>query len=212
MADSSQQHYWQDSLRLLLKWLEDPTILGLLGLFIGLLGIVLGFVLYLKSRRIKKHRYAIQSTNLVKNYVSRLDGVEITYHQKKISNLTVTKIAIWNDGNETIDRNDVASSDPVTIRIKKDYQILDASIIHSTDKTNGFKLLAKENGLIQISFDYIDHFQGIIVQILHDGRSSHDLTIEGTIKGAGKIVENRFLVPYLRSPSSGVKKHNVIWH
>lgn len=52
---------------------------------------------------------------------------EMRYSGPQIENLTVTKIAFWNAGRDTIDNQDVASAGPF-VHVKEGYKILDVKI------------------------------------------------------------------------------------
>ena len=80
------------------------TILGIAGAVIGVLGIVTGYVFYLKSKREKEPCYSEDDVNLIKGYSSIFKDLSIKYQRKPIENLTVSKLVFWNNGNEIIDK------------------------------------------------------------------------------------------------------------
>ncbi|MDU1322139.1 MAG: hypothetical protein E6931_11595 [Clostridium botulinum] len=76
---------------------------------------------------------AIRSINLFKDTGDKIDGLEILYLENAIPNVTITntKLAFWNDGNETIDGSDIAPRDPLAIKIQDDFKILESKIIYT---------------------------------------------------------------------------------
>lgn len=143
---------------------------------------------YFKSNHTKNPRYALKSTNLVEDFVSKLDALEMKYAGKEINNLTITKLIFWNNGKDTIRRLDVASTDPLILKIKDEQYFLDAKIIYQKKPANRFLVsLASNKKQITMDFEYIDKNEGAIIQLLHTGRSSKDISLCGTIMGAGKI-------------------------
>lgn len=68
--------------------------------------------------------------NLVRENVQKIDTVNILYAGNKVDNLSITKIAFWNDGKETINNSDVAQNNPIRLIIDKDLYFLDAEIIY----------------------------------------------------------------------------------
>jgi hypothetical protein len=50
---------------------------------------------------------------LIKDFSKKLVNLEVLYSGSKVENLTVSKVALWNDGNETIRQEDIALSDPL---------------------------------------------------------------------------------------------------
>src|SRR5258707_12551413 len=88
-----------------------------LGPLIGLISLTLGVIFFSLARRarLKRTAWAIRSNNLVRDFAASLPELEILYRHEKVDTLTVTRIAFWNRGMATIDRNDIASADPLRI-------------------------------------------------------------------------------------------------
>ncbi len=176
------------------EWLKANPWLTLLGFLLTAFSIILAIIFFIKSRRIKDPQYAIRNTNLIRDFTSRLEALEMTYAGERISNLTVTKLAFWNNGKDTINMSDIASADPLRVRAKSGFKILDSSLLYAKNDANQFSIRRSEDGsCVLIQFDYLDQGEGGIIQFLHTGRSSGDIEVHGTIKGAGKL--NRCFVP-----------------
>src|SRR5258708_33075831 len=91
--------------------------LGWIGPTIGLVSLSLAITFFLITRRarLKIPSWSSRSTNLVRGFASNLPGLAIFFRNEIVETLTVTRIAFWNRGMATIDRNDIAPSDPVRI-------------------------------------------------------------------------------------------------
>jgi hypothetical protein len=161
---------------------EDLVTNPWLNLIIGFSGIALAIIFYLKGKKIKRPIYDIKSSNVVSDIGGKFDQLELIYKNQKINNFTVSMVSFWNAGNDTIDWNDVAELDPITISIKDDYQILDAKILNTVNPTNDFSIHKIEDNIVYIKFDYIGKSQGAIFQIIHNGKSDEDLKFKGTLK------------------------------
>lgn len=85
---------------------------------ISFLGLIFAVIFYFKSKKIKKPRLKSRSINLLKESAEKIDGLKITYLENNIPNITITKLAIWNEGNDTINRSDIALADPILITAK----------------------------------------------------------------------------------------------
>jgi hypothetical protein len=110
------------------------------------------------------------------------------YAGKPIENLTVTKVAFWNAGKETIHSNDIASADPLVVKIKNDHEMLNAKVTYSKNPANQFSISdIKNQKQFTLQFDYLDKDEGAIIQILHTGISGEDIDVTGTVKGVGKL-------------------------
>ena len=90
-------------------------LISFMSLVIGFLGLAFAYYFFKKSQRVRKSYYHKKSFNLIDESLSELPNLEFSYKSKNVNNLTVTKIAIWNSGNETIDKNHLIESDPVRI-------------------------------------------------------------------------------------------------
>jgi len=155
---------------------------------VGLLGFATSVYLYSKGKKSRTPTYIVRTINLVRESVKKIDTVEILYSKEKVQNLSVSKIALWNDGRETINANDVALKDTVRLVIVEDFKFLDAKILYQKNQANDFDIkISEDNKRIEISFDYFDFEEGVVLQVFHTGGHNNDIHIEGTIKTVGKI-------------------------
>lgn len=165
-------------------------LLGILSFAATLASAILAIFFYFKAKRAKKPCYAKRSVNIVKDLVSKFESLEILYDGQKIENLTITKVAFWNAGSDTMDNHDIASADPIVIQVSNGCRILKAQKIYEKNSANKLELKTstKESQFL-IDFEYIDRGEGAIFQLFHTGTSNQDVKVLGTIKGAGKIEE-----------------------
>lgn len=150
---------------------------------LGVLGVFLSVFFYRKSKKNKAPTYIVRTINLMTKRIRNIDILQVLYAGQNISNLSVTKIAFWNAGKETIDKSDIACISPIKIEIKPEYEMLDANILFQKNKSNNFKIeLSEDKKNISINFDYLDHKEGAVIQILHTGNENEDISISGSIK------------------------------
>jgi len=158
-----------------------------------MLGIIFTIYFYFKSKKNRVPTYVIRTINLVKEKLQKIDTVEILYSGEKVNNLSISKIALWNDGKETIDKGDIASNNPIKIKIKEEFEILEAEILFQKNSANDFKIAKSgDNKCINISFDYFDFEEGIVLQVFHTGNNSEDIFIDGKIKSVKQIIRREF--------------------
>lgn len=156
-------------------------------LVIAVISLVLVVIFYIRGQKTKKPTFFIRSSNLIADFSSKLAKLQILYNNKGIESLTVSKIAFWNDGAQTIDGGDVAEAEPLRIVLKEGYEILDVSVISTKNEANRFDVAQLEEGnSVKISFDYLDKHEGGVIQLIHTGRGSSDIEILGIVKGFGK--------------------------
>ena len=173
----------------LVEWLGTNPWLGITSLIIAVLGVALAIIFYIKGKKVKLPCYTFRSNNIVKDLFSRIGPLEMRYSGQQIENLTVTKIAFWNAGRDTINNQDVASADPLTVHVKEGYKILDTKILHEKNPTNQFSTTTSEDrSYFTLQFDYVDKGEGVVILFFHTGLSSEDIEIGGRIKGAGELI------------------------
>ncbi len=68
-----------------------------------------------------------------------MTDLQIQYKDQKINNLTLSEIYIWNDGNLTIDKNDVTDLAPLQLSLDSVAKVLEESIVQVTDKIQNWK-------------------------------------------------------------------------
>lgn len=166
----------------------NNNLYNLIGISIGVIGIILAIVFYFKSKKIKKPFYSKVSINLLKRELKRIGNIEVKYLNQSVEDFTITKIAIWNGGHDTINKSDIPENSSLRIDPQEEIIIYGAELLYQTDKSNDFNIIHdKENNIVLIDFDYMDYNQGCIIKILHSGISSVNLSLNGKIKGVGNI-------------------------
>jgi hypothetical protein len=205
-------------------WVLNPWV-GIVSLIIAVLSAILMIILHIKGKKVKLPCYTFRSNNLVKDLFSRIGPLEMRYSGQQIENLTVTKIAFWNAGRDTIDKRDIVSADPPTVHVKEGYKILEPIKLYAINPSNQFSTITSEDrSYFTLQFDYVDKGEGVVIQFFHTGLSSEDVEISGRIKGAGELIykfapnleRHSILLPSSllssRHPSLSVKKrrYNIL--
>lgn len=176
---------------LVVKFLSGGTVYNGVAFLFAALGILgLPLTIYgLKSIKKRSPVFLIRNTSLVKNGVDGIKSVSVMYEAKKVPNLSVARIAFWNAGRETISFSDAAPTDPIQISAIEGVKILDARILIQSEPTNNFSVhLSSKQKHATITFDFIDHDQGVVLEIFHTGNSREDISITGTVKSCGKVL------------------------
>lgn len=141
------------------------------------------------GRRKKELAYTTNSYKIIQKGKSLIPELEISYRNKNIEDLTITKYAIWNSGNEVIDSSDIVESKKLMIILKGEKEsILNSEIIAESDESNNFRIDLLQDNTALINFDYIDPKEGAIIQIAHTGNND-SLQVDCKIKG-GRIIRN----------------------
>ncbi len=163
------------------------------GYAIGVIGLILSYVFFRKSKIEKRPCCVNRSNNLIYKSDNRLSDLSITakYKGVEIETLSYTKVGFWNAGKATITNYDLSSVDPLRLEIENEL-VYDCEILFTSQKANCFKInWDKEKKVIYLNFDYLDFGQGAVIKIIHSGNThsytANDVRIKGAIKGATKI-------------------------
>jgi len=158
---------------------------------LAVLGIVLAIIFYVRSKRDKTPCFEKSSNTIIEGLHQSLDGLEVHYKGKAQERITVTKVAFWNDGKETIDRSDLIEKDPLRLVCPKTVDVLDIQIVNSSAESNsaqiGEPVSGEDTVYYPLSFEYLDHEEFFVVQIIHNGDSSEEFDVEGKVKGVKHI-------------------------
>jgi len=183
------------------KFLDCGTI-NIFGVIVTTISCILAVIFYLKSKKAKKPYYEMTSFNLVNSELKQIEGIEIKFNNSTIKNLTATKFVFWNEGKDTIDKNDLPELAPLTIRAKDtNTQLYTVEVVSMSEPSNQIRVnqvkfscinpedenirQLNEPDEFRVEFDYLDQYQKGELKILHSGTSNDDLIITGKIKGAG---------------------------
>lgn len=171
---------------------NNPLVsIGSLGL--AVLGIILAIIFYVRSQRNKVPCFDTSNNTIIEGLHKALDGLEVRYKGVTQERITISKVIFWNDGKETIDKNDLVMQDPLRIVCPKDIEILDIQVISNNIELNSIVL---ENQVVEedtiyypVSFEYLDHEEYLIIQIIHNGDTSGRFSVAGKIKGVKSITK-----------------------
>ncbi|MEZ3496545.1 MAG: hypothetical protein K1V97_03135 [Lachnospiraceae bacterium] len=141
---------------------------------------------------------------ITENGKGSIPELRLTYKNKEISDLTITKFAVWNHSNKVINWSDMVEAKALRITSDSDNtEILDAKILFQSDETNAFKIKKVDSKNIILTFDYVEDNDGFVLQVLHTGESSH-LSVSCKIKG-GKAVKELGSVRNTKKSSQSLK-------
>lgn len=114
---------------------------------------------------------------------------------REIKRSTITEVAFWNAGKETIESKDIVHKNPLRIVVNENVKILESpnksKIIQPENLDNcdnKFEIPRDKHdpNLIYIKFDHIAENEGLIIKIIHDG-FPEDIELQGRISGCKKI-------------------------
>jgi len=169
-----------------MDYVKNVLNAGWLGSLLGLIGIALAFVFFLRSKTRPNISYQTHSVRLIGGAGALPPEIDITYQGKQIEKLTRTTCVFWNSGNTTIDAASIVEEDPFRVTLCSGH-VLSADIIAVTRSVIAVNANVPENNLdcAVISFKFLDPGDGAIVALLHTAQEEFAL-VAGTIKGLPK--------------------------
>ena len=154
-----------------------------MGTAIGVLGIVLAVVFYMRSRRKTALAYQTSHVTLVGGRGPAFpDEVEIRFSGTVVQRVTTTRVVLWNSGNQTVYGQNIVTLDPLRIELSADRTILKTEILREPKKVNGWKVTETSPSHLRLEFDYLEPRDGLVLKVTHSG-SRCEFRIAGTIQG-----------------------------
>lgn len=169
---------------------QSELITIVIGIGLGLL--IYYFRFYRRSAFFCNTSFNLMNTSSIGSTDSTASNkLKIIFGNDEVSNLTVTHIAFWNGGKNTIHKSDIELHDETRIELKKENEIFDIEILKQSDESNDFRIVQTDERLYSLTFDHIGKSQGCVIKILHSGLASDDINIGGKIKGIGSIKKRK---------------------
>jgi hypothetical protein len=148
--------------------------------------------MYIKSRRFIKPTYILKTIEIAQKQ-EEIPKLRILYEDEVIEHLSLSRIAIFNDGSQTIDSSKMSGKDPLRVSVSKNFRILDARFLYPGTKANDFSFkVSEKKDSVRIKFDYINEGDGCVIELFHDGATDDDIFVLGSFKGVKKITQKEF--------------------
>ena len=157
---------------------------------IALIGTGIGLLSYYRSKIVQKPRFKKMSAVITEDMISKNSAVHIQNGDQRLSQLTISTIALWNDG-ITLKREDISAKSPFRVELcQEDSEILDCFLSYSEKENDVTLQIAEDRKSIILDFDYLAKKQGFVLKTLHTGQGSKALNVDGAMKNEGKITKS----------------------
>lgn len=166
-----------------MNW-ESSALWGIIGL-IG--GFIISFIFYKIGNKNKKIVYTKNSQTLITNNLSEIKGLNITYQNQPIKNLTSTTITIKSVGKDIINTNDFGKATPFCIKTTGNFlfQDINSIVTSNSNPDNLIEPIIKDNNTMLLDFDYLSQGDEITLILLH----TETINIDGKLKN-GILLNN----------------------
>jgi hypothetical protein len=164
--------------------------LTLITIAFGIIGVVgtVYTILAWRRRKEKLPYYDIRSDSIIRDLTSRFEHLRVVYDGESIRDFTATHVVFWNGGRDPIRHDDVPPSNPIAVRLKEGGRILDATKLADNNPDSQFRIsVTDDHSTAKCDFEYADVGQGVVLQVLHTGKSEDYVEVKGTVIGAGNI-------------------------
>jgi hypothetical protein len=164
---------------------NSSALWGIIGL-IG--GFIISFIFYKIGIKNKKIIYTINSQVLITNNLSKINGLNITYQNQPITDLTTTTIIIKSVGKDIINVSDFGKATPFGIKTTGKFFLqndINSIIIKNSNLDNLIEPIFKDDSTILLNFDYLSQGDEITFILLH----TKTIDICGKLK-AGVLLNN----------------------
>ena len=170
--------------------LVNPWI-GFSGALFGILGVAISIIFFIRSRRFQIPAYYKKTIHWYDGKSVPHDDIKMTFRGENITRFTISHIAFWNAGNQTIRISDFASASPLRLKIPKEIDLYDVRLTGTTTNEIGAQislpdpdiLKAGKEKEIPVIFDYLDENDGFLIQIIHNGNSDNSIEFAGKLPG-----------------------------
>jgi hypothetical protein len=174
-----------------LNALSDNPWTILISLAIGIAGIILSVIFFIKSKRKKSITYYVDNNTLFNKLIKEIketENIDLPFIGSGTKKSVVTNFIFWNNGTETIYRKDIPDNDKFKIiRADSVTVIFKCSIKKVTNKSNNIIAFITHKNEILIDFEYLDIHDGFILQVIHNYNRATKFNVNGNIMGFGKI-------------------------
>ena len=175
---------------------------------IGIPSFLFAIYTWIKSKKKKLFSIAKTKYQIIRTGKNVIEDLKLSFREKEIEDLTITKLAIWNSGNQEIRQEDIASEGPLRIISTGDANILAVSILTQSDPSNQFLVTLKNEKEALIQFEYVNCKDGIVLQVLHSGDSAN-ITFDCKIKGGTGTQGTKKKKRHIMRRIGGKKKKNA---
>jgi hypothetical protein len=163
---------------------NHPDIVAMLGLAGTVASIALAVVLYKLGKPRRLLAYATRTFRVISDRRIKLARLEVLYNTYPVDSLSVTRIAMWNAGNESLRRADIPKTDPPVIYARDEITLFEGTVIESVAANNVSLIpVFKPITGYAVDFEFLDPGDGAVFSIVHAGSKIKDIRVNGEIIG-----------------------------
>jgi hypothetical protein len=163
---------------------------GVLASFCTIFSFLLAFYFYKRSRRTRALVCVTTSTHIIDDAIGCIPRLTVLYDGVPVNHLTITTLAFWNAGSETIDERNLVKTKPLCLALESPHRYMHIRTYPMRAANDVKHRLDKEARTCFIDFEFLDHNDGFVMDIIHTGEHDTSIRIDGVFKGC-KPLERR---------------------
>ena len=172
-------------------------------IILGIVAVALAVVTIYLIRR-KKPVWAYTTTKKIGLRKDTPSELKLFFNEKQVLEVYQTELIFFNMGNTSIRKDDI--SDPITIHFKGTEFLRDPYAMQINRQENRINIAVdRKSSTFKIDFLFLDHNDGVIVEVMHDKGAEVECT--GNIIDAGKP---RYIGEFERRPPEGYKANMIV--
>lgn len=156
---------------------------------LGVLGILVGYYFYAKSRLRDRIHYVVKEVSVVGvSDPSISDKLEIIFNGKNVPRVTSSRLLVWNTGSTVLSPDDFLNGDALGVYFKDGgVEILDAALLTSDAPENAKELRPGGHGGLLLDYEVIRPTEGFVVEVLHSGATGR-VELSGRCRRTSRLI------------------------
>lgn len=167
---------------LLIKSISENPYLALIVEIATILSLIITIVIAVIQKKKKRLVYSCLTTLLVNDKLSCVEGLNITFNEREIEQLSVTSVSLVNKGNVIIEESDLHHNKALAIvPTSENCEIIDAKVIDQSSDTIDCSVSVTDNK-VTVHYAAFEKKESASVNIYHTGNENSTFKMEGKIK------------------------------
>jgi len=192
------------------RFFSNPLI-GFISMVIGIVSLTLVIYFSLAGKPKRELSYYCHPVKATVVKTGQTSSLEVFCDEEKIdSDVTAVQVAIWNNGKESIKRDDILET--ITLYTEPKTPIIDAVVRKRTREVIDLSIdrSSFKEGFIPINWHILEHNDGGIIQVIFAGIPDVEILAKGIIEGQKSIKEVKSLLK-AKSPIESLRfRHELI--
>ena len=174
--------YFQKIITYITNFMQSDYM-NIVSFVLAIISIALAYVFYRKSKKRLQLGYRRYKYTVLDDNSKAFKGLSISYENEPLYSFSITEFVISNLGNVSINKSDIAPSNPIIIHPPEGKKILDHTIVFESNKDNNISIRTIEDNKVCIEFDFLNPEDKFSVRLIHTGNAEDNLPVTGTIIG-----------------------------